>query len=392
MKIHEYQAKELFKRFGIPVPKGGVAESSWEAYDVARPLAVDSFVVKAQIHAGGRGKGGGVKIVHSPDEVSQAVDSMLGIRLVTPQTGPEGKLVMKVLVEEAVAISSEIYLAVILDRSQRKPVLMASRSGGMDIEEVAAKTPEKIVLEALDPMLGISAFNARKVAFGLELGSELVRPFTKIAMNLFRLFSELDCSLVEINPLVLTESGDFVALDAKINFDDNGLYRHANIKALRDFHEEEPLEILASRHNIDYVKLDGEIGCMVNGAGLAMATMDIIKECGSMPANFLDIKGGAKTENVVNAFKILMSDQNVKAVLINIFGGIVKCDMVAQGIDEAMNHVDVSVPVVIRLEGTNAAEGTQMLAQSGYPFIIANGLKDAADKVVALLQKASGGS
>ena len=400
MKIHEYQAKELFRKCAIPVPQGEVADSSWKAYEIAKrlvgprksgdaaaPQSAESFVVKAQIHAGGRGKGGGVKVVRTPDEAAAAAESMFGMRLKTPQTGPEGRIVRKVLVEQGAAIASELYLAVILDRGRKCPVVIASKAGGMDIEEVASKTPEKVLTEALDPLCGFSAFNGRKLAFGMGLDEKAARQFGQIASNLVRLFFEKDCSLVEINPLIVTQAGELMALDAKINFDDNGVPRHPDIAALRDYNEEEPLEILASRYNIDYVKLDGRIGCMVNGAGLAMATMDIIKEQGAMPANFLDIKGGAGKENVINALKILTSDANVRSVLINIFGGIVKCDMVAHGIVEALKELDVKLPVVVRLEGTNAAQGSEILAASGFPFIIADGFHDAAKKAVASLGK-----
>jgi succinyl-CoA synthetase beta subunit len=392
MKIHEHQAKELLRSYGIPVPEGGPADTPWAAYEVARSLSTDVKVVKAQIHAGGRGKGGGVKIARSLDEVTGIAEKLLGMTLVTPQTGPEGRVVRRLLVEQGVEIGKELYLSILLDRARRAPLFMASAAGGMDIEEVAAKTPERIVLQPVDPIAGMSGFAARKVAYALKLDEKPTKQLVALLPKLYRLFVEKDCTLVEINPLVVTKTGDVLALDAKITFDDNALFRHKEIAALRDFTEEDPLEILASRYDIDYVKLDGEIGCMVNGAGLAMATMDIIKAAGAMPANFLDIKGGAKRENVVRAFGLLMSDPHVRAVLINIFGGIVKCDMVATGIREAMKDVEVKVPVVVRLEGTNAAEGRKILAEADFPFLTAEGLKDAADKVVAALATGRGGS
>ena len=385
MKIHEYQAKELFRAYGIPTPQGRMAETSWAAYEAAGALPTEVKVVKAQIHAGGRGKGGGVKIAKNLEEVSDLAEQMLGMKLVTKQTGPEGRIVRRLLVEQGVDIENELYLSIILDRSSASPMIMASVAGGMDIEEVAASTPEKIIMQRVDQTTGMSGFIARKVAYGLNLEPGPTKKIAAVLPKLYKLFIELDCSLVEINPLVVTKDGEVIALDAKMTFDDNSLYRHKDIATLRDYYEEDPLEILASRYGIDYIKLDGQVGCMVNGAGLAMATMDIIKAAGAEPANFLDIKGGAKVDNVINAFQILMDDKNVKAVLINIFGGIVKCDMVANGISEAMKRIEVKLPVVVRLEGTNAAEGLEILDKADFAFITAESLKDAADKVVAAL-------
>ena len=387
MKIHEYQAKEILKKFGVAVPRGKVAYNPSEAKDIAKELGGGTVVVKAQIHAGGRGKGGGVKLAKNPEQAEELAKQMLGMKLVTHQTGPEGKEVKRVLIEEGMNIAKELYLGIVIDRARSCPVIMASEAGGMEIEKVAQETPEKILMEPVDPAIGLQPFQARKLAFGLGIGKDLLGKATKLILALYKAFEATDSSLAEINPLVITQSGDVLALDAKINFDDNALYRHKEIGELRDFNEEEPLEIEASKYDLNYIKLDGNVGCMVNGAGLAMATMDIIKLAGGEPANFLDVGGGASVERVANAFKILMADKNVKAVLINIFGGIVRCDRVAQGVIEALNQVKVSVPVVVRLEGTNAKEAGELLANSKLNFIVANGLKEAAEKVVAAVKK-----
>jgi len=382
MKIHEYQAKELLRRFDVKVPRGRVARSMTEAEEAAKELSLP-VVVKAQIHAGGRGKGGGVKLARTAAEVHTLAQSMLGMTLVTHQTGPEGRVVHTLLVEEGLKIKQEFYLGIVLDRATSRLVLMASSAGGMDIEEVAAKTPEKILKEYIDPALGLQAFQARKLAFGLGLPPELVGKATKFMLALYRAAVELDASLVEINPFLLTEDGELYALDAKVTFDDNALYRHKEYAELRDLNEEAPLEIEASKYDLNYIKLDGNIACMVNGAGLAMATMDIIKLAGGEPANFLDVGGGASQERVENAFRILLADSHVQAVLVNIFGGIVRCDMVARGVVEAARKLGVKVPVVVRLEGTNVEEGQRVLRESGLNFIVADGMKDAAEKVVA---------
>ncbi|OGL42066.1 MAG: succinate--CoA ligase subunit beta [Candidatus Schekmanbacteria bacterium RIFCSPHIGHO2_02_FULL_38_11] len=386
MKIHEYQAKEILRKFGVAVPRGKVAYTPSEAKDIAKELG-GTVVVKAQIHAGGRGKGGGVKLAKNPEQAEEIAKQILGMMLVTHQTGPEGKEVKRLLIEEGMDIQKEFYLGIVIDRVQSKPVIMASEAGGMEIEKVAAETPEKILKEVVDPAVGLQPFQARKLAFGLGIGKDLIGKATKLILALYRAFEATDSSLVEINPLVITKSGDILALDAKINFDDNAMFRHKEIGELRDFNEEEPLEIEASKYDLNYIKLDGNVGCMVNGAGLAMATMDIIKLAGGEPANFLDVGGGASVERVANAFKILMADKNVKAVLINIFGGIVRCDRVAQGVIEALKQVKVNVPVVVRLEGTNAKEAGELMDSSKLNFIVAKGLKDAAEKVVAAIKK-----
>jgi len=382
MKIHEYQAKEILKKFGVPVPRGRVAKTPQEARGIAEELG-GAVVVKAQIHAGGRGKGGGIKVANSPDEAENAADAIIGMNLVTHQTGPEGRLVERVLVEDAGDIARELYLGVVIDRVSECPVIMASEAGGMDIEEVAAKTPEKILKVIIDPAVGLQAFQVRRICFGLNLTKELTGKVGRMISNLYKAFIGSDCSLAEINPLAITKDGEAFALDAKINLDDNALYRHKDLAELRDISEEEPLEVEASKHNLSYIKLDGSVGCMVNGAGLAMATMDIIKLHGQMPANFLDVGGAASAERVANAFRILTSDENVKAVLINIFGGIVRCDRVANGIVEALKVVDVKAPIVVRLEGTNSEKGREILEKSGLEFTVAETLDDAARKVVA---------
>ena len=384
MKIHEYQGKELLRKFGVPVPRGIVARSPEEAYQAAKELGTDVVVVKAQIHAGGRGKGGGVKLAKSPEEAREIARQMLGMKLITHQTGPEGREVRVLLIEEALPIDKEFYLGIVLDRASGRPVFMASEAGGMDIEEVAARTPEKILKETVDPAVGFRPFQARKLAFGLGIPSELVNQAAKFMHSLYNANEQMDASLMEINPFLLTKDSRLIALDAKVNFDDNALFRHKEFLDLRDLNEEEPLEIEASKYDLNYIKLDGNIACMVNGAGLAMATMDIVKLAGGEPANFLDVGGGASQERVEAAFRILLADENVKAVLINIFGGIVRCDMVARGVVEAAKKLNIKVPVVVRLEGTNVEEGQRVIRESGLNFTVANGMKDAAEKVVAL--------
>ena len=387
MKIHEFQAKEILKGYGVPIPKGRVAETSEEARKIAEEIGAKSIVVKAQIHAGGRGKGGGVRVVRSPQEAEKAAKEILGMKLITPQTGPAGRIVRRVLIEEGVNIKEELYLGVVIDRSRASPVIMASREGGVEIEKMAAQSPEKIIKEWVDPSVGLRAFQANKIGYGLGLEPNQIVPVRSVISGLYKAFYEKDCLLAEINPLVLTGEGGFIALDAKMNFDDNGLFRHKEVAALRDLNEEAPLEIEASRYNLNYIKLDGHVGCMVNGAGLAMATMDIIKLAGAEPANFLDVGGGATVEMVKNGFKILMSDPGVKAVLINIFGGILRCDTLAKGVIEAVSEVKVSVPIVVRLEGTNVEEGRKLLNSSGLRFTVAVGMKEAAEKVVLALKR-----
>ncbi len=382
MKVHEYQAKEIFKQYGIPVPKGGVAETPEEAKKIAEELGASLFVVKAQIHAGGRGKAGGVKLAKSPDEVYEIAKKMIGMKLVTHQTGPEGKIVRKVLVEEGLNIEKEYYMGMVIDRSTECPVMMVSSEGGVEIEEVAAKHPEKILKAFVDPALGMMPFYARRLAFGLGFTGDILKKAVKFMTALYRAFIEKDASLAEINPLVLTKEGDLIALDAKMNFDDNALYRHPEIAEMRDIYEEDPLEVEASKYNLSYIKLDGNIGCMVNGAGLAMATMDIIKLYGGEPANFLDVGGAADAERVKNAFRILISDPNVKAVFINIFGGIVRCDRVAEGVTKAARELEIKVPMVVRLEGTNKEEAMDILKSSGLSFILADSMADGAEKAV----------
>jgi succinyl-CoA synthetase beta subunit len=384
MKIHEYQGKELLRQFGVPTPRGIVARTPDEAFAAARELGTDVVVVKAQIHAGGRGKGGGVKLAKSPEEARDFAAQMLGMKLVTHQTGPEGREVRVLLIEEGLPIDKEFYLGIVLDRASGRPVFMASEAGGMDIEEVAANTPEKILKETVDPAVGFRSFQARKLAFGLGIPAALVNTAVKFMQSLYTANEQLDASLMEINPFLLTKDNRLIALDAKVNFDDNAMFRHQEFLELRDLNEEEPLEIEASKFDLNYIKLDGNIACMVNGAGLAMATMDIIKLAGGEPANFLDVGGGASQERVEAAFKILLADENVKAVLINIFGGIVRCDMVARGVVAAAKKLGIAVPVVVRLEGTNVEEGQRVIRDSGMNFTVANGMKDAAEKVVSL--------
>jgi succinyl-CoA synthetase beta subunit len=387
VKIHEYQAKSVLARFGVSVPRGEVAFTPAEAGEIARRLGGPIAVVKAQIHAGGRGKGGGVKLAKSPDEVEQIAKHMLGMTLVTHQTGPEGKTVGRVLIEEGLQIDRELYLSVVIDRGAACPVVIASAAGGMDIEEVAASEPQKILRAYIDRGTGIVAFQSRKLAFEMGLESGPASKFVKLLDAVYRAFLETDASMIEINPLILTKGGDLLALDAKVSFDDNALYRHPDLREFRDVTEEDPLEVEASKFSLNYIRLDGNIGCMVNGAGLAMATMDIIKIAGGEPANFLDVGGGASAEQIRNAFKILMSDKHVRAVLINIFGGILRCDVLAQGVIAAVTELGVTVPIVIRMEGTNVEEGKRLLRESGHNFATADSMGEAAEKVVALAGK-----
>jgi succinyl-CoA synthetase beta subunit len=387
MKIHEYQAKELFKKYSIPIPQGGVAFTADEAVGTAGKLGAFPVVVKAQIHAGGRGKGGGVKLAKSADEVKSLAGQIIGMNLVTHQTGPEGKQVKKVLVEQGLNIVKELYLSIIPDRATAKIVIMASEAGGMDIEEVAAKTPEKIIKVYINPLLGIEGYHCREVAYGLNMSPAVMKSFIPMLRNLYKLFVAYDCSLLEINPLVITKEETVIALDAKINFDDNALFRHKDIIEYRDLDEEDPLEVEASKFNLNYINLDGNVGNMVNGAGLAMATMDIIKLAGAEPANFLDVGGGASAEMVENGFRIILRDKKVKGILINIFGGILRCDVLAQGVVEAAKKTGINVPVVVRMEGTNVDKGRQILAESGLNLTTAVDLKDAAQKVAGIVKK-----
>jgi succinyl-CoA synthetase beta subunit len=389
MKIHEYQGKNLLAKYGVTVPRGEVVTAADQVGAVVDKLGLP-VVIKAQIHAGGRGKGGGVKLARTRDEAIDLAGKILGMNLVTHQTGPEGRTVRQVLVEEGLKIKQEFYLGIVLDRAVSKLVFMASSAGGMDIEEVAAHSPEKILKEVIDPAVGFQAFQARKLAFGIGIPRDCVGKAVKFMTSLYRAYVDLDASLAEINPFLLTEDGELYALDAKLNFDDNALFRHKDFVELRDLNEEEPLEIEASKFDLNYIKLDGNIACMVNGAGLAMATMDIIKLAGGEPANFLDVGGGASQERVENAFRILLSDAHVKAVLINIFGGIVRTDMVASGVVEAAKKIGIDVPVVVRLEGTNVEKGREVIENSGLGFVAAAGMKDAAEKIVALANKAAG--
>jgi succinyl-CoA synthetase beta subunit len=386
MKIHEYQAKEILRKYNVPVPRGHVAFSVDEAVTIAKDLGTDVVVVKAQIHAGGRGKGGGVKLARSIEEVKQLAGQILGMTLVTHQTGPEGKVVKKLLIEEGMNIARELYLGMVLDRSVSRLVMMASTEGGVEIEKVAADSPEKILKEWINPAIGLKPYQARKLAFGLGLEASQVNHAVKFMISLYRAFTDTDASLAEINPLIVSGDGQVIALDAKINFDDNASYRHKDFQEMRDLDEEDPLEVEASQYDLNYIKLDGNVGCMVNGAGLAMSTMDIIKLAGGEPANFLDVGGGANVESVRNGFKIILSDPNVRAILINIFGGIVRCDRVAKGVIEAVRAIKINVPVVVRLEGTNAKEAGELLDNSDIDFIVAKTLKDAAEKVVGTLE------
>ena len=385
MKIHEYQAKELFKKYDVPVPQGSVAFSADEAVEVAGTLGGYPVVIKAQIHAGGRGKGGGVKLAQSESEVADVAGQIIGMNLVTHQTGAQGRPVKKVLVEQGLNIAQELYLSIVPDRETAKIVVMVSEAGGMDIEEVAAKTPEKIIKVGINPLQGIQAYHCREIAFGLNLSPAVMKPFVAMVKNLYRMFVEYDCSLLEINPLVITAEESVIALDAKINFDDNALFRHKDILEYRDLDEEDPLEVEASKFNLNYINLDGNVGNMVNGAGLAMATMDLIKLAGAEPANFLDVGGGASAEMVENGFRIILSDPNVKGILINIFGGILRCDVLAEGVVQAAKKTGIKVPVVVRMEGTNIEEGRRILAESGLKLTTATDLNDAAAKVAEMV-------
>ena len=384
MKIHEYQAKAILARHGVPVPRGEVAFSAQDVSDIARRLGTSVVVVKAQIHAGGRGKAGGVKVVKSADDAEAVGKDLLGRTLVTYQTGPGGQKVSRLLVEEGLAIDRELYLGLVVDRATQRIVLMVSKEGGVEIEEVAAKTPEKIHKVFINPAVGLQPFQAQQMAFAVGLTGDSVKKGVKMMLALYQAFVATDASILEINPLIVTKTGDLLALDAKMNFDDNALYRHADIRDLRDLSEEDPLEVEASKFSLNYIRLDGNIGCMVNGAGLAMATMDIIKLSGGAPANFLDVGGGANAEQIRNAFKILMSDANVKAVFINIFGGILRCDVLAAGVIAAVKELGVPVPIVIRMKGTNVEEGKRMLAESGLNFTTADTMGEGATAVVAL--------
>jgi succinyl-CoA synthetase beta subunit len=385
MKIHEYQGKEILRKFDVALPQGGVAFSIDEAVAVAKRLGGSVWVVKAQIHAGGRGKGGGVKIAKSVEEVRLLASQILGMRLVTHQTGPEGRIVKRLLIEQGIDIAKEMYVGITLDRATGMNVVMVSSEGGVEIEKVAAESPERIVKAHVTPSAGLQQFQARNLAFALGLTGDAFKNAVKFLLTLYKAYESTDASLAEINPLVITKEGNVLALDAKINFDDNAMYRHPEFAELRDLGEEEPLEIEASKSNLNYIKLDGNVGCMVNGAGLAMATMDIIKLAGGEPANFLDVGGGANAQTVESGFKIILADKNVKAILINIFGGIVRCDRVATGVVEAAKKVDVAIPIVIRLAGTNADLAAEILKNSGMSFVVAENLKDAAEKVTKAL-------
>ncbi len=392
MKIHEYQGKEILKKYGVAVPRGVMATSREAAEAAAKDIlgsGATGVVVKAQIHAGGRGKGGGVKIAKSVEEAGEIAGKMLGMKLVTHQTGPEGRIVHRLLIEETLPIEKELYLGILVDRGEGKPVFMASAAGGMDIEQVAAERPEAILKQYIDPGMGLEPFQARKIAFALGLKAAQINPAVQFLTGLYRAFLDTDASLVEINPFISCTDGRLFALDAKLTFDDNALFRHPDVRELRDISEEDPLEVEASKYNLNYIKLDGSVGCMVNGAGLAMATMDIIKYAGGMPANFLDVGGGANAEQVAHAFEILLSDKSVRAVLINIFGGILRVDTLAAGVVEAARKTNIQLPVVLRLEGTNVQEGKKILMESGLNFTIAETMKDAADKVVAAAKSAA---
>jgi len=386
MNIHEYQGKAILKKYGVSVPRGKMAKTREEAEAAAKELmeaGATGVVVKAQIHAGGRGKGGGVKIAKSVEEAGELAGKILGMKLVTHQTGPEGRIVHRLLIEETLPIEKELYLGILVDRGEGKPVFMASAAGGMDIEQVAAERPDEILKQYIDPGMGLEPFQARKIAFGLGLKPSQINAAVPFLTGLYRAFLETDAALVEINPFISCTDGRLFALDAKLTFDDNALFRHPDLKELRDTGEEDPLEVEASKYNLNYIKLDGSVGCMVNGAGLAMATMDIIKYAGGMPANFLDVGGGANAQQVAHAFEILLSDKSVRAVLINIFGGILRVDTLAAGVVEAAKKTNLQLPVVLRLEGTNVQEGKKILLESGLNFIVAETMKDAADKVVA---------
>ena len=386
MKIHEYQGKEILRAYNVPVPGGDVASSPQEARQAAAALGGDRWVVKAQIHAGGRGKGGGVQVAASTAEVEQSAATLLGQKLVTPQTGPEGRIVQRVLIEEGCDIAQELYCGIVIDRQLGQPVCMVSPVGGMDIEAVAATTPDRIFRESIDVLLGLAPFQARRLVEQLKVGAEAQQALPPLLRKLYDVYYDKDCTLLEINPLILTDAGLPLVLDVKMDFDDNALFRHPDVVVLRDLAEEDPLEVEASKYKLNYVKLTGNIGCIVNGAGLAMATMDIIQFAGAAPANFLDVGGGASVEVVENAFRLLMADPHVQAVLINVFGGILRCDVFAQGVLQAMANVQVTVPVVVRMEGTNVEEGRQILAESGFNFRIADSMADAAHQVVQAIQ------
>jgi len=384
MKIHEYQAKELFRKYNVPTPQGGVADNVAQVESIAAELGLP-VAVKAQIHAGGRGKGGGVRLAKTAEEVTRAAGDILGMTLITKQTGPAGQLVRKVLIEKGVSIKKELYLSIIPDRETASIAIVASQDGGMDIEEVAAKTPERIIKVFVNPLVGIQAYHIREVMFGLGLDKDVMKPFGPVLKNLYNLFVDYDCSMVEINPLIVTSENGIIALDAKVDVDSNAIYRHADVKEMHDPFEDDPAELEAAKFNLNYIKLDGNVGNMVNGAGLAMATMDIIKQAGANPANFLDVGGGANAEQVENGFRIILSDPNVKGILINIFGGILRCDVLAQGVVQAAQKVKLNVPVVVRMEGTNVDEGRRILAESGLNLTNATSLADAAQKVADLV-------
>ena len=386
MKIHEYQAKEILRKYNVPVPNGVLVSKKSEAAKAAKKVGTSVVVVKAQIHAGGRGKGGGVKLAKSPQEAEKHAGNILGMTLVTPQTGPEGRLVKKVLIEEGMSIAKELYMGILVDRETSQVLIMASEAGGMEIEEVAADTPERIIKETVDPIIGVQPFLARKIAFALNIKGAALKAVIPFIINLYDAFIKEDCSMLEINPLVITSDDRVLALDAKVDIDDNAMFRHKDTLACRDLDEEDPLEVEASKFHLNYIKLDGNIGCMVNGAGLAMATMDIIKLSGGEPANFLDVGGGADEEMIENGFRIILSDQSVKGIFINIFGGILRCDILARGVVAATKKLKIKIPVVVRMEGTNMEEGHQILKDSGLNFAIGNGMKDGAQKVVKAIK------
>jgi succinyl-CoA synthetase beta subunit len=386
MKIHEYQAQEILRKYNVAVPNGVLVSDKSEAAKAAKKVGTDVVVVKAQIHAGGRGKGGGVKLAKSPAEAEKHAGKIIGMTLVTPQTGPEGRLVKKVLIEEGMSIAKELYMGILVDRETSRVLIMASEAGGMEIEEVAADTPEKIIKEVVDPVIGVQPYLARKIAFALNLEGAALKAIIPFIINLYDAFVKEDCSMLEINPLVITSDDRVLALDAKVDIDDNAMYRHKETQTFRDTDEEDPMEVEASKFNLNYIKLDGNIGCMVNGAGLAMGTMDIIKLSGGEPANFLDVGGGADEEMIENAFRILISDSTVKGIFINIFGGILRCDILARGVVAATKKLHIKIPVVVRMEGTNMEEGHQILKDSGLNFLIGNGMKDGAQKVVKAIK------
>ena len=386
MNIHEYQAKEVLAKYGVAVPKGVVIDNAEKAAAVSRKLGTDIVVVKAQIHAGGRGKGGGVKLAKSPEEAKVHANKIIGMTLVTPQTGPEGRKVKKVLIEEGMAIAKELYLGILLDRESSRVMIMASEAGGMAIEEVAEETPEKIIKEIIDPIIGVKPYLARKIAFALNVKGNALKQMIPLIINLYQAFIKEDCDMLEINPLVITKDERVLVLDAKVNIDSNALYRQKEILNYRDLDEEDPMEVEASKFDLNYIKLDGNIGCMVNGAGLAMATMDIIKHSGGEPANFLDVGGGADEEKIENGFRILLSDPHVKGIFINIFGGILRCDILARGVEIAAKKLKIKIPIVVRMEGTNMEEGHQILSDSGIDVIVAEGMKDGAQKIVKAIR------